>query len=38
MGYASTIAYALTFILLIIAAAQIFFLRKQGSGLAEGSQ
>ncbi len=38
MGYASTIAYALTFILLIIAAAQIFFLRKQGSGLTEGSQ
>lgn len=38
MGYASTIAYALTFILLIISAAQIFLLRKQGGVLEENPQ
>jgi ABC-type sugar transport system permease subunit len=38
MGYASTIAYALTFILLVIAAAQTFLLRRQGSMLEEGRQ
>ncbi|HEX9116519.1 MAG TPA: sugar ABC transporter permease [Anaerolineae bacterium] len=38
MGYASTIAYALTFILLIISAAQIVLLRKQGSVLEESPQ
>jgi ABC-type sugar transport system permease subunit len=38
MGYASTIAYALTFILLIISAGQIVLLRNQGGMLEEGSQ
>jgi len=38
MGYASTIAYALTFILLIIAAAQTILLRRQGSVLEESMQ
>lgn len=38
MGYASTIAWALTFILLIIAAAQTILLRRQGSVLEEGPQ
>ena len=38
MGYASTIAYALTFILLIISASQIFLLRKQGTMVEEHPQ
>jgi ABC-type sugar transport system permease subunit len=38
MGYASTIAYALTFILLSISAAQIFLLRKQGTLVEENPQ
>lgn len=38
MGYASTIAWALTFILLIIAAAQIVLLRRQSGMLEEGPQ
>ena len=38
MGYASTIAYVLTFILLIIAAAQIVVLRRQGSVFEEAGQ
>jgi len=37
MGYASTIAYALTFILLVISAGQFFFLRKQSSLLEDSS-
>lgn len=37
MGYASTIAYALTFILLVISAAQTILLRKQGSMVEENS-
>jgi ABC-type sugar transport system permease subunit len=37
MGYASTIAYALTFILLIISALQLFVLRKQGSMLEDNT-
>ncbi len=36
MGYASTIGYALTFILLIISAGQIVLLRNQGGLLEEG--
>ena len=38
MGYASTIAYALTFILIIISATQTFVLRNQGSVLEEAPQ
>ncbi len=38
MGYASTIAWALTFILLVIAAAQTILLRRQGSVLEENSR
>ena len=38
MGYASTIAYGLTFILLIISAAQTFLLRKQGGVIEENPQ
>ena len=37
MGYASTIAYALTFLLLIISALQLFVLRKQGSMLEDNT-
>lgn len=38
MGYASTIAYALTFILLVISASQTFLLRKQGTMVEENPQ
>ncbi len=36
LGYAATIAYALTLILLVISAAQVFFLRRRGSVVEEG--
>ena len=38
LGYAATIGYALTLILLVISAAQVFFLRRRGSAVEGGAE
>ena len=38
LGYAATIAYALTLMLLVISAAQVFFLRRRGSVVGGGTE